>query len=85
MLDKAEGLWEEAARGSDGGGGRGRQWRCMTRHAPALANRISGGCHYVVPVLLEGEEEDEARGRGGLTKEQDSDDDDDNGMVVARA
>ena len=26
-----------------------------TRRAPALANRISGGCHYVVPASSEGE------------------------------
>jgi hypothetical protein len=89
MIDEAEGLWEEAARCSDGGGGRGRRWRCATWHAPALTNRILGGCHYVVPASLEGEEEDGARSGGGPTKEQDSDDDnnddDDDGMVVARA
>ena len=88
MNDEAEGLWEEAARGSDGGGGRGRRWRCATRRAPALANRISGGCHYVVPASSEGEEEDGARSGGGPTKEQDSDDDDnddDDGIVVAMA
>ena len=57
-----------------------------TRRAPALANRISGGCHYVVPASSEGEEEDGARSGGGPMKEQDSnDDDDDDGMVVARA
>jgi hypothetical protein len=50
----------------------------------ALANRISGGCHYVVPASSEGEE-DGARSGSGPTKEQDSDDDDDDGMVVARA
>ncbi len=86
MIDEAEGLWEEAARGSDGGWGRGRRWRCATGRAPALANRISGGCHYVVPALSEGEEVDGARSGGGPMKEQDSnDDDDDDGMVVARA
>ncbi len=58
MLDEAEGLWEEAARDSNGGGGRGRRWHCAMRRAPALPNRISGGCHYVVPVSLEGEDED---------------------------
>ena len=86
---EAEGLWEEAVRGSDGGGGRGRRWRCATRRAPALANRISGGCHYVVPASSKGEEEDGAKSGGGPTKEQDSNDDDDgnddDGMVVARA
>jgi aspartate oxidase len=87
VIDEAEGLWEEAARGSDGGGGGGRRWRCATRRAPALTNRISGGCHYVVPASSEGEEEDGARSGGGPTKEQDNDDDDDNddSMVVARA
>ena len=86
MIDEAEGLWEEAARGSDGDGGRGRRWRCATRRAPALTNCISGGCHYVVLVSSEGEEEDGARSGGGPTKDQDSDDDDDDdGMVVARA
>jgi hypothetical protein len=87
MIDEAEGLWEEAARDSGGGGGRGRRWRCVTRRTPALTNCISGGCNFVVPASSEGEEEDGARSGGGLTKEQDSDDNDDNGndgMVVAR-
>ena len=75
-------------RGSDSGGERGRRWRCATRRAPALANRISRGYHYVVLASSEGKEEDGVRSGGGPTKEQDSNDndnDDDDGMVVARA
>ena len=82
MLDEAKGLWEEVACGSNGGGGRWRRWRCAMQRAPALANRISAGCHYVVPASLEGEEEDGARSGGGPTKEQDSNDDDNNDDVM---
>jgi L-aspartate oxidase len=93
MLDVAEGLWEEAARGCSGGGGGGREAAALRDAAraglavadAALANRVSGGCHYVVPASSGGGEEDGARRGGGPTKEQDSDDDDDDGMVVARA
>ncbi len=44
-------------------------------------DRVSGGCHYVVPASSEGGEEDGAMSGGGPMKDQDSDDDEDDGMV----
>ena len=91
MLYEADRLWVEAACSDSGSGGGGREAAALRDAAraglavadAALANRVSGGCHY---VSSEGEEEEDgARSGGGPTKEQDSDDDDNDGPIAARA
>ena len=90
ICDQADRLWME-------NDGRSAGWEVVAlRDASraglavaesALANRVSGGAHY---MALAGEEEEEEarrrmRSKGGERKEQDSDEEEEDVLVVARA
>lgn len=90
ICDQADRLWME-------NDGRSAGWEVVAlRDASraglavaesALANRVSGGAHY---MALDGEEEEEEarrrmRSKGGERKEQDSDEEEEDVLVVARA
>ena len=94
ICEEADRLWRE---GMENGGSAGWEVAALRDASraglavaeSALANRVSGGTHYVVLDEEEFDTEEAGRRRkrsgGGEGKEQDSDEDEDDVLVVARA